>query len=171
MAGKPTVFERRLLVWIGVLAAGLLPFFITARFRLPLIPFALLLLAPRFARKLKAGLLTAPLGLLAGAGLALLTGPYVETAGVNMPFHHGMAQYTAGNRSEARLLFMEAWDRASRRTDGIDLNGTDALYNLGVMALEEGEEEEAAFWFMEALRHNPGHQPSRSALSGLTGLR
>jgi hypothetical protein len=171
LAGKPSVFEKRLLVWIALLAAGLLPFFITARFRLPLIPFVLLTVAPRFARKLRAGLLAAPLGLLAGIGLALLTGPFVETAGVNMPFHHGMAQYDAGNRSEARLLFMEAWDRASRRTDGIDLNGTDALYNLGVMALEDGEEEQAAFWFRQALRRNPRHEPSRNALSGLTGLR
>ncbi len=168
-AGKPSLFEKRLLVWLAVLAAGLLPFFITARFRLPLIPFVLLLLIPRFARRPKAGLLMAPIGLLAGVGAALLTGPRVETAGVNMPFHHGMACYEAGDRDGARLLFLEAWDRASRRTDGIDLNGADALYNLGVMALEDGDEAEALFWFSEALRRDPGHPLSRSALSGLTG--
>ncbi len=168
LAGRPTESEKRALWWLATLAAGLMPFFITARFRLPLVPFALLFLVPRFQRKPGTGLLLAPLGAALGIGLALLTARTVETSGVNMPFHDGMANYTAGNRAEARALFMEAWERASSRTDGIDLNGTDALYNLGVMALEDHMAEQAGFWFGKALEWNPSHEPSRQALNSLT---
>lgn len=168
IAGRAGESEKRALAWVVALAAGLVPFFITARFRLPMIPFLLLLIVPRFIRVWRKGLLTAPLGAALGVGLAVLTGPHVETSGVNMPFHDGMANYSAGNRRAARSLFMEAWERASGRTDGVDLNGTDALYNLGVMDLEDGDPEGAAFWFMKALERNPAHLPSLEALRCLT---
>lgn len=168
IAGRGGEIEKRLLAWVLALAAGLAPFFITARFRLPMIPFLLLLLVPRFLKAWKKGLLMAPLGAAFGVGLAILTAPSVETGGVNMPFHDGMANYSAGNRQAARSLFMEAWERASARVDGVDLNGTDALYNLGIMDLEDGDPEGAIFWFGKALEWNPAHAPSREALRCLT---
>lgn len=170
LAGKLQERDKRVLTWIITLSAGLLPFFVTARFRLPVIPFVLLLLVPRFLRKPKLGFLTAPLGAAIGIGLSILSWPSVERSGVNMPFHDGMANYVSGNRAAARMLFMAGWERASARTDGIDLNGTDALYNLGVMALEDGDWAEAEFWFGKALEWNPSHTPSRNALVGLTRL-
>ncbi len=168
IAGRAGEAEKRALAWVLTLAVGLAPFFITARFRLPLIPFVLLFMVPRFLRVWKKGVLTAPLGVALGVGLAVLTGPAVETSGVNMPFHDGMANYSAGNRREARTLFMQAWERASVRMDGVDLNGTDALYNLGVMDLEDGNRDGAVFWFVKALEWNPAHGPSREALRNLT---
>jgi hypothetical protein len=168
LAGRAGEFEKRAMAWALTLAVGLAPFFITARFRLPLIPFMLLFMVPRFLRVWKRGLLMAPLGAAIGVGLAVLTGPAVETSGVNMPFHDGMANYSSGNRREARSLFMQAWERASARIDGVDLNGTDALYNLGVMDLEDGDRAGAVFWFGKALEWNPAHAPSREALRNLT---
>jgi len=168
MAGRVGEHEKRVLAWVLTLAAGLAPFFITARFRLPMIPFVLLFAVPRCLRVWKKGVLMAPLGAALCVGLAVLTGPAVDTSGVNMPFHDGMANYSAGNRREARSLFMQAWERASGRTDGVDLNGTDALYNLGIMDLEDGNPEGAVFWFGRALEWNPGHIPSREALRSLT---
>ncbi len=170
LAGRLLENEKRALAWMMVLAAGLMPFFMTARFRLPMVPFALLLLVPRFLRKPRRALLASPLGVAIGMGLAALSWPSVERSGVNMPFHDGMAHYSSGSRAAARALFMIAWERASSRTDGMDLNGTDALYNLGVMALEDREWAEAEFWFGKALEWNPSHEPSRIALVGLTGM-
>jgi hypothetical protein len=63
---------------------------------------------------------------------------------------------------------MQAWERASVRVDGVDLNGTDALYNLGVMDVEDRDLEGAVFWFGKALEWNPAHDPSREALRNLT---
>lgn len=168
VAGRLSLEDRRLLLWILTLSAGLVPFFITARFRLPIIPFLLLFLVSRFMRKPRLGILTAPLGLAAGIGLSVLTGASIPVSGVNMPFQDGMAHFNAGNRNTARVLFMEAWERASMRTDGVDLNGTDALYNLGVLAMLDGQFEDAVFWFEKALAWNPDHGPSRENLRALT---
>lgn len=167
-AGRLSSPERKLLLWVLTLAAGLMPFFITARFRLPMMPFLLLLLTARFLRKPVRGALLSPLGIAGGACLALLTAPMVPRSGVNMPFHDGMAHFEAGRGDQARNLFIEAWERASSRTDGVDLNGTDALFNLGVMALQDGDPDAAVFWFEKALEWNPGHEPSRRNLVVLT---
>lgn len=168
LAGSLGSFEKKALLWAVVLLFGLLPFFITARFRLPALPFLVILLAPRFMRRAKTGLKLAPIGVAAGLGIALLTSNTVPEGGVNMAFHDGLAHHRLGERGRAQLLFLEAYETALGRTDGVDLNGTDALFNLGVAALERGHAEEAEMYWRLALERNPGFAPAIAALQGLT---
>jgi tetratricopeptide (TPR) repeat protein len=156
------------LLWAAVLAAGILPFFVTARFVLPVTHFAVIFLAPRFFRQPGKSLLLAPLGVIAGAGLALLTADTVRASGINMAFYDGMAHYQKGDSATAETLLLQAVEVAMERDDGVDLNGTDALYNLGVIALRRGDIEEAESYWELALERNPAFYPARRALQGLT---
>ena len=151
------------------LAVGILPFFVTARFRLPLVPFALLWLAARASLKPRRALILAPAGITAGILLAMLTSGTVRSGGVNMPFHDGLAHYAAGDAEKAEDLFVMALDRASVRDD-MDLNGTDAMFNLGVIAAEQGDAGGAVFWWTSALERDPRHRASAAALETVTSL-
>jgi hypothetical protein len=162
--------EIRLLLWPSLLFLSVLPFFVTARFRLPAVPFILIFLLMRFSRKPRKGLLLAPAGAAVGILLSLLTWHTVSTGGVNMPFFDGIAHVESGDLDGARVHFLEAVTRASYRTDDIDMNRTDALFNLGVIALRQGFPDEAASWWRAALEYNPGFQPARDALWNLQGL-
>jgi tetratricopeptide (TPR) repeat protein len=167
-AGKLRGPEKNALLWAGVLLAGLLPFFITARFRLPALPFVVILLAPRFMRKASPGLKLAPAGVAAGLAAALLTSNTVSEGGVNMAFHDGLAHHRMGDLERAEILFLEAYETALGRTDGVDLNGTDALFNLGVAALGRGDLLEAETYWRLALERKPDFAPAVTALQGLT---
>lgn len=168
LAGALLPGEKNALLWAGVLALGVLPFFVTARFLLPTLPFMVIFLVPRFIRKPVKALYLAPIGLAAGLGLARLTADTVYSSGVNMAFHDGLAHYQKGYYEKSELLFLQSLDVAFERTDGIDLNGTDALFNLGVLALKRGELNEAENFFRLALGRNPDFLPAAQALQGLT---
>ncbi len=168
LAGKMSKNEKSILIWIFGLAIGILPFFVTARFRLPIVPFMVILLVPRFYRNLKKSLVSGFLGLGLGLFLAALTGFTVSAGGVNMSFYDGLAHYNAGREGEAELLFLEAVEVALGRSDGIDLNGADALYNLGVICLKRGAIDSAESYFQMAVSRNPAYQSTVSNLWGLT---
>jgi hypothetical protein len=168
LAGPLSNRERNILLWAAVLAAGLLPFFVTARFTLPAIPFIEVLLALRFLKKIKKSLALAPAGVAAGLCLALITGDTVENGGVNMPFHDGVAHFQCGEVAGAEILLLEAVEIAYGRDDGIDLNGVDALYNLGIICIRRGDTEAARMYWERALERNPGYEPAVEALKGLT---
>ncbi len=168
LAGKISKGEKSLLIWILGLAIGILPFFVTARFRLPIVPFMVILLVPRFYRNLKKSLVFGFLGLGLGLFLAAVTGFTVPAGGVNMSFYDGIAHYNAGREEEAELFLLEAVEVAFRRNDGIDLNGADALYNLGVICLKRGEMDSAESYFQMAVSRNPAYQSTVSNLWGLT---
>ena len=112
----------------------------------------------------------APAGIIIGMALALYTGGTVRTGGVNMPFFDGLAHAEEGDLAGAKSLFLESLSGASLRTDGMDMNKSDAMYNLGVIALRQGLLPEAESWWRATLEYNPGFEPARAALSNLTGL-
>lgn len=151
-------------LWSALLALGVVLFFVTSRLRLPCIPFVLLPVASRFARRWKRGLALAPAGALLAAGLVLATGGSVSDSGVNMPFYDALANYGAGRVDTARALFVESLERAYSRTDGVSLNRTEALYDLGLLEAGEGRTEAAEGWFRAALEDNPGFEPAARAL-------
>lgn len=158
LAGKISADEKKLLFWIFGLGIGILPFFVTARFRLPILPFMVILLVPRFYGNLKKNLLLGIPGLGLGLLLAAITGFTVPAGGVNMSFYDGLAHYNAGREAEAELLFLEAVEVAFKRSDRIDLNGSDALYNLGVICLKRGELDSAQSYFEMAVGRNPAYR-------------
>lgn len=152
-----------------LLAVGTLLFFVTARFRLPAVPFLLLWLTARASRSPRRALLLAPAGAAAGLLLGFLTVGTVRTSGVNMPFQDGCAHFQAGLYEESESLFLRALDLAMTRTD-IDLNGADAMYNLGLLAARRGDVAEAAGWWRSALERRPGFLPASRALEALGSL-
>jgi len=170
LAGKLRKEEFLLLLWAGILLLGVLLFFVTARFRLPAVPFLLLFLMVRVSRNARRSVLLCPVGIAAGIALSLFTGGTVRSGGVNMPFFDGLAHVEAGDLDGAESLFEEAISRASSRTDGIDLNRSDAMYNLGVIAARTGRPEDARSWWSATLEYNPDFLPAREALSLLDGL-
>lgn len=167
-AGKLSYRERNVLLWTFYLAAGLLPFFVTARLRLPVIPFMVILLVPRALKNMRRSLMLSPAGLAAGICLSLITAGTVEAGGVNMAFHDGVAHFQHGDQSGAELLLLEAVETAFSREDGIDLNGVDALYNLGVLSIRRQDAVSARMYWEMALSRDPGYVPAREALMGLT---
>ncbi len=170
VAGRLRKEEFPLLLWTGTLLIGVLLFFVTARFRLPAVPFLLLFLVMRASRNARRTVLLCPVGIAAGIALALFTGGTVRSGGVNMPFFDGLAHVETGDLDRAESLFEEALSRASSRTDGIDLNRSDAMYNLGVIAAGTGRPEDARSWWNATLEYNPDFLPAREALSLLDGL-
>jgi hypothetical protein len=157
----------RALAWAGLLAAGVMAFFVTARLRLPLVPFLLLwaVACVRRAPRLSARL--APAGLAAGLLLSAVTAGDARRAGVNMEFYDGLAHWRAGRRGEARALFLEAVEEASGAE--YDVNRTEAMYNLGVIAARSGRLEEAASWWRAVLQRQPGHAAAAAGLRALEG--
>ncbi|MCK5785129.1 MAG: tetratricopeptide repeat protein [Candidatus Sabulitectum sp.] len=168
LAGRLTGWEKNTLLWVVCLAAGILPFFVTARFRLPVVPFMIILLAPRALRNAKKSLLFAPAGMAVGIGLALITAGTVETGGVNMAFHDGVAHFQQGHEPEAETLFLKAVEVAFNREDGIDLNGVDALYNVGIICVRRGDIQSARMYWEMVIDRDPGYIPAQEALLGLT---
>ncbi|PIE51841.1 hypothetical protein CSA37_09365 [Candidatus Fermentibacteria bacterium] len=160
--------EKEGLLWALTLAAGILPFFVTARFVLPLLPFIVIVTVPRVLRTPARSMALAIPGLIAALVIAFHTGYTVKTGGVNMAFHDGIAHYRTGRSEESEILFLKALETAMNRTDGIDLNGTDALYNLGIIAAGRSDMEAAERWWTAALERDSGHSLSRVALEGLT---
>ncbi|NLP06468.1 hypothetical protein GX411_11045 [Candidatus Fermentibacteria bacterium] len=170
-SGRPTRRELFLASWLLLMACGVVAFFVTARFRLPLVPFALLLLAARAVRYGRRSLILAPVGIAAGIAVSLPWRGVVERSGVNMPFHDALAHCEQGQTGEARALFLEAIDRASGRADSISLNRAEAMLDLAVLEAREGRTEQAARW-LEALESEyPGFIESRrpGILQGNTG--
>ena len=168
VAGKLSWGERNTLLWVACLAAGIIPFFVTARFRLPMLPLVVILLVPRVLRNIKKSALLAPFGLAAGIGLAMATEGTVETGGVNMAFYDGIAHFQQGDEHGAEVLLLKATEVAFERIDGIDLNGVDALYNLGIISIRRRDTESARMYWEMALERNPGFAPAREGLTGLT---
>ncbi|MEA3265976.1 MAG: hypothetical protein U9P42_03410, partial [Candidatus Fermentibacteria bacterium] len=156
-AGRLSRGERNALLWIVCIAAGILPFFVTARLRLPLIPLVVILLVPRALKNIRKSLLLAPVGAAVGIGLAFATAGTVDAGGVNMAFHDGVAHFQHGNESGAEILFLKAVDVAFDRQDGIDLNGVDALYNLGIISIRKRDMESAVMYWEMALLRDPGY--------------
>lgn len=167
-AGRLTDREKSILLWAVCLAAGILPFFVTARFRLPVIPFVIILLVPRVLKNAGRSLLLAPAGVAAGIGLTLITAGTVKAGGVNMAFHDGVAHFQQGDESRAEVLLLTAVEVAFDRDDGIDLNGADALYNLGIICIKRRDAESARMYWEMAFDRNPGYTPAYEALMGLT---
>ncbi len=167
-AGKLSQGERNTLLWIACLAVGIIPFFVTARFRIPMLPLVVILLVPRVLRNIKKSALLAPFGLAAGMGLALATAGTVDTGGVNMAFYDGIAHFQQGDELGAEVLLLKATEVAFERIDGIDLNGVDALYNLGIISIRRRDTESARMYWEMALERNPGFAPAREGLMGLT---
>ncbi len=168
-AGSFDKREKGPFLWAAVLACGVLPFFVTARFVLPVMPFMVILLAPRFMRQPGKSLVLAPLGVLAGLSLALLTSSTVRSGGVNMAFHDGVAHCQQDLVERGEYLLLMAVEVAMDREDGIDLNGTDALYNLGIIAFRRLDFQSAEEYWRMALERDPGNIQAGEALQGLTG--
>jgi len=158
----------RALAWAGLLALGPMLFFVTARMRLPMVPFLMLWAVACASRAPGLSLRLAPAGLAAAVLLSLATAGGARRAGVNMEFYDGLAHYRAGRPSEARELFLQAVQRGSD-TEAYDLNRTEAMYNLGLLAAREGRWEEAASWWRAVLRSRPGHRGAGRALDLLQG--
>ncbi|MBD3371066.1 tetratricopeptide repeat protein [Candidatus Fermentibacteria bacterium] len=142
---------RMLDLWTCLLLLAPLLFFVTARLRLPAVPFLLIALLVRVSRAPRVSLLLAPAGFVAGFLLLSATEGYVERSGVNMEFFDGVAHVREGRIDRAEALFLRAVQRGSSREDRIDLNRMDALYNLGLIAAGRGDMEEAEQW-AEVLR-------------------
>lgn len=147
---------RLLDVWAGLLLLAPLLFFVTARFRLPAVPFLLIALLARVSRAPRASLVLAPVGF--GVALLLLwaTDGLVERSGVNMQFFDGVAHFREGEVEEARSLFLQAVQRGSSREDEVDLNRMDALYNLGLISVGTGDLDQARQWAEVLQREYPG---------------
>jgi len=156
------------LAWAGLLALAPMLFFVTARMRLPMVPFLLLWAVACASRSPGLSLKLAPAGLAAAVLLSLATAGGGRSAGVNMEFYDGLAHYRAGRPAEARELFLQAVQRGSD-TQAYDLNRTEAMYNLGLLAAREGRWEEAASWWRAVLRSRPGHRGAGRALDLLHG--
>jgi len=167
-AGRISIRERNILLWAAVLSAGILPFFVTARFTLPVVPLIIIFLVPRFLKNISRSLVLAPAGVAAGLALAFITCHTVDRGGVNMPFHDGVAHFRAGEESRAEVLLLEAVELALERDDGIDMNGADALYNLGILGISRGDAESARAYWELALKRNNEYLPALEALRGLT---
>jgi tetratricopeptide (TPR) repeat protein len=168
LAGKLERQEKNTLLWAAVLAAGVLPFFITARFRLPIVPFMVIFLVPRVLKNTGRSLLLGSAGVAAGLFIAWVTAGAVEAGGVNMAFHDGVAHFQQGDLEGAEVLLLEAVDVAFSRAGNVDLNGVDALFNLGVISIRRGDTESAALYWEKAVSRDPGYTPARQALAGLT---
>ena len=166
LRGEAPGTAMRALAWAGLLSLGSLLFFVTARMRLPLVPFLLVWAAASAARRSRLSLRLAPVGLAAGMLLSLVTSESVARSGVNMEFYDGLAHYRDGQPERARELFLAAVQRSSARRE-LDMNGTEALYNLGVIAARRGRMAEAASWWRAALRRQPGHPAASAALEAL----
>lgn len=167
-AGKADERDRTLAAWALLLMAGVLPFFVTSRFRLPAIPFILLLYARRLERSrpripaLVAGLVLAGAASMASMGL-------VERAGVNMPFQDALAHAGEGDMDGAEALFLQSLDRSSLRSD-LSMNRVEAMHNLGLIAARRGSLEEARGWWLAALECSPGFLPSLEALAAMEAI-
>ncbi|OPX32286.1 MAG: hypothetical protein B1H09_00710 [Gemmatimonadaceae bacterium 4484_173] len=168
LAGKLNFREKNSLLWASVLAAGVLPFFVTARFRLPIVPFMVIFLVPRVLKNTGRSLLLGSAGVAAGLFIAWATAGTVEAGGVNMAFHDGVAHFRQGDSAGAEVLLLEAVDIAFSREDDVDLNGVDALFNLGVISIRRGDTESAVFYWEKAVFRDPDYAPARQALAGLT---
>ncbi len=167
-AGRLSSQEKKVLYWIAGLSIGILPFFVTARFRLPIVPFMIILLLPRFMKNMKKSFMLAPVGVIVGVILAFITSYTVEFGGVNMTFHDGVAHFENGDEQGAEILFLKAVEVAYARQDGIDLNGVDALFNLGIISIRQRNVESARMYWEMALMRNPEYLPAYQALMGLT---
>ena len=167
-AGKADKPDRTLTAWVVLLLAGVLPFFVTSRFRLPAVPFILLLYARRLERSrpriavLLAGLVLAGAASFASRGL-------VERAGVNMPFQDALAHAGEGDMKGAEALFLQSLDRSSLRSD-LSMNRVEAMHNLGLIAARRGDLEGARGWWLAALDCSPGFLPSLEALDALEAI-
>ncbi len=166
LRGKAPRTALRALTWAGLLALAPMVFFVTARMRLPMVPFLLLWAVACCARAPGLSLKLAPAGLAAAVLLSLATASGARRAGVNMEFYDALAHYRAGRPEEARGLFLRAVQRGVE-TEAYDLNRTEAMYNLGVMAAREGRLEEAASWWRAVLDVQPEHPAAREALRRL----
>lgn len=164
-AGRPSDGDRVLFWWSVLLLAGILPFFVTARFRLPAVPFMLILAAGRLSRsRPRIPVLLAGAVLAAGASFA--SKGLAERAGVNMPFQDALAHEAGGDAEGAEALFLQSLDRSSLRSD-LSMNRVEAMHNLGLLAARRGSFEEAEEWWRAALEYNPGFTPSLEALSAM----
>ena len=85
-----------------------------------------------------------------------------------MAFYDGIAHFMQGDESGAEVLLLKATEVAFERIDGIDLNGVDALYNLGIISIRRQDTESARMYWEMALERNPGFTPAREGLAGLT---
>jgi hypothetical protein len=168
LAGRWRKQELRVLLWIVFLAAGVLPFFITARFVLPMVPFVVILLIPRVLKNKKKSLLSGFTGIAAGVVFSAVTAGTVASGGVNMAFHDGVAHFQQGEEGQAEVLFLEAVEVALRRGGSVDLNGVDALYNLGIISIRRGDAESAELYWSMAVARGQGYAPAAEALAGLT---
>ncbi len=170
-AGRPTRREAFLAAWLLLMAGGVVAFFVTARFRLPLIPFALLLLGARAVRFGRRSLALAPIGIAAGIAASMPWRGVVERSGVNMPFHDALAHCEQGRTEEARELFLEAIERASSREDSISLNRAEAMLDLAVLEAREGRTEQARLWLDALESEYPGFVESHlpGLMQGNTG--
>ncbi len=168
-AGPWSREQRILLAWSLLLALPVLLFFVTSRLRLPVVPFLLLLAAARLPRAKPRAWLLAPAGAAAGLALALLTSHTVPMGGVNMPFHNACAHMESGELERARQLYLQALERAEARQD-LDMCGTDALYDLGVLEARRGDLEAAVEWWELLLVRSPGHPGAMRALQVVESL-
>jgi hypothetical protein len=169
VAGRPDRRTVLLAAWSLLLLAGVVAFFVTARFRLPAVPFLIVLLAGRAREAGRKALLLAPAGLAAGLLLTLWAGDLVRVSGVNMPFHDALAHFEQGRVDEARNLFLQAIAVGSLREDGISMNRAEAMYDLGLLEAREGRVREAVGWWEAALSEYPGFEPARRALDSSSG--
>jgi len=165
LRGKAPKPALRALAWAGLLALGVLAFFVTARLRLPMVPFLLLWAVACVRRAPRLSAMLAPAGLAAGLLLSAATAGDARSAGVNMAFYDGLAHWRAGRLEESRALFLRAVEHASEA--GYDVNRTEAMYNLGVIALRQGRREEAASWWRAVLERQPGHAGAARGLGAL----
>jgi tetratricopeptide (TPR) repeat protein len=164
-AGRPDRQQVLLSLWILAILAGVAMFFVTYRFRLPAVPFIILLTASRLdGRRLRLPQLAAGAALAAGLGLA--TSGWERRAGVNLPFHDAVAHFEEGREEEAEALFLVSLERAGERPD-LNMNRVEAMYDLGVLAARRGDTDRAEGWWRAALEAAPGWDAPRRALGTL----
>lgn len=166
LAGKIKKTEMHLFLWWVIPGLAVVFFFVTARFRLPAVPFLLLWLTARAVKCGRRSLYLAPIGVALGVVIAVLTTDTIARGGVNMPFQDGCANFRAGNYAEAHGLFLSALERASERED-IDLSRTDAMYNLGLTEANLGNYDRAISWWETVLAESPEHPNARRALEAI----
>jgi hypothetical protein len=163
--GRPDRLQILLSLWALAILAGVAVFFVTYRFRLPAVPFLLLLTASRLDGR-RLGVLRMAAGAVLAAGLGLATSGWERRAGVNLPFHDAVAHFEEGREEEAEALFLVSLERAAERPD-LNMNRVEAMYDLGILAARRGDTARAAGWWRAALEAAPGWDAPRTALGTL----
>ncbi len=154
-----------LLLFLALYPLAIVAVFVTARYRVPVVPVlaipaALGLMELLAARGRRLGVAVAILA--AGLLLATLPGPFCEEAlDMEADFYYCLA-YAQGERGDVEAA-IESYDRALESNPDLE----QVHYNLGVLHAERGELERAAEHYAETIRLAPGHARAHNNLGSV----